>query len=76
MTPVQVQQVAQVSAGQSPAKLRIEESKIHITKKMVQAPQSNSLSVVNKMSQSVYSDHQNPCPPKGNLGLQNHFGIW
>ena len=67
MTPVQVQQVAQVSAGQSPAKLRIEESKIHITKKMVQAPQSNSLSVVNKMSQSVYSDHQNPCPPKGKL---------
>ena len=75
MTPVQVQQVSQVSAGQSPAKLRIEESKIHITKKMVQAPQSNSLSVVNKMSQSVYSDHQNPCPPKGNLGLQNNFGI-
>ena len=44
----------------SPQKIQREaENKIQITKKMVQPPQPNSLSVVNKMSQSVYADHNN-----------------
>ena len=46
---------------------REEENNIQITKKMVQPPQPNSLSVVNKMSQSVYADHNNQSPPKGTV---------
>ena len=44
-----------------------EEEKIQINKKGV--PQANAMPVVNKMSQSVYADHQNQAnhPPKGNL---------
>ena len=49
---------------------REEENNIQITKKMVQPPQPNSLSVVNKMSQSVYADHNNQSPPKGKVCLR------
>ena len=58
---------AGVSSGETqvqPAE-NIQESKIQITKKTLQPPQANSISVVNKMSQSVYADHHNQCPPKG-----------
>ena len=63
--------VSGVSSGETtgaqvqPATETIQESKIQITKKTLQPPQANSISVVNKMSQSVYADHHNQCPPKG-----------
>ena len=42
-----------------------QEAKIQISKKVL--PQTNAMPVVNKMSQSVYADHQNQAnhPPKG-----------